>query len=177
MARRLEIGSGNRPLPGYEHLDIDPNCPDLQYCTSMDQIPVEDATFDEIRSIHSIEHIGWRQGLSTLREWFRVLKPDGYLLIATPNLRFICEAYLSNAEAWYKDLQRMHPEEQAPLKVAGFHSHTLWANFKLFSSGGGGDIHLACYDAFLLMSMLKEVGFSKIALIEDSDSLIVEGYK
>lgn len=175
--RKLEIGSGNRPLPGYEHLDVDPNCPDLDYCCSMDSIPVDDNVFDEIVSIHSIEHIGWRKGLATLKEWHRVLKPGGKLHIATPNLLFIMRAYLENGPTWIKDFKSMHSEEQEHLKVAGFHCHTLWANFKIFSSGEGGDEHMACYDSFLLGHMLQEAGFSKVKVIADTDSLIMDAWK
>ncbi len=175
--RRLEIGSGNRPLPGYEHLDINPDSPDLDYCCSMDQIPVDDDSFDEISSIHSIEHIGWRKGLSTLKEWHRVLKPGGKLYIACPNLEFIMRAYLQNGALWYEDFQRMHPDEKAHLGVGGIHSHTLWANFKLFSSGDGGDEHMACYDKYLLTALLREAGFQKIVLVDDTDSLIMNAWK
>lgn len=177
MTRKLEVGSGNRPLPGYEHLDLDARCPDLHYVAPMDAIPVEPNTFDEVRSIHVIEHTGWRNGPATLAEWFRVLKPGGVCHIATPNLRFICKAYLENDHTWYEDMGRMYPEEQQHLVVAGFHSHTLWANFKIFSSGANGDEHFACYDGFVLGHMLSEAGFVDVKILEDSDSLIMEARK
>jgi predicted SAM-dependent methyltransferase len=60
--RRLEIGSGNRPTPGYAHLDFDPGMPDLQYCADFRNLHfLEDNTFDEILSVHCIEHIRWRK--------------------------------------------------------------------------------------------------------------------
>jgi predicted SAM-dependent methyltransferase len=175
--RKLEIGSGNRPLPGYEHLDIDPKCPDVDYVSSMDKIPVEDNVFDEIISIHSIEHIGWRKGIPTLKEWYRVLKPGGKLRVACPNLRFICQAYLENGKQWRDDFVTLHPDEKKHLVVNGFHSHSFWTNFKLFSSGEGGDEHMACYDAFILGHMLKEAGFKKTVVIEDASSLVMEAWK
>lgn len=172
--RKLEIGSGHRPLPGYEHLDVDPSCPHLDYCSSMDVVPVEDCVFDEVMSVHSIEHIGWRQGLPTLKEWYRVLKPGGKVKIATPNLRWIAEAYLENQSTWRHDFNAMHPEEQEYLKVNGSHCHALWANFKIFSSGAGGDEHMACYDSFLLGQLLASAGFRDIRVLHDEDSLIME---
>lgn len=177
MTRKLEVGSGNRPLPGYEHLDNDPRCPDLDYCTSMDNIPTPDNTFSEIRSIHSIEHIGWRKGKKTLQEWYRVLDLGGRVHIATPNLKWIMEAYLENGKKWVEDFNRMSQEERKYLAVNGSYCHTLWANFKIFSSGSGEDLHMACYDAFLLTSLMAEVGFKNIVVLHDADSLIVEGTK
>lgn len=177
MIRKLEIGSGHRPLPGYEHLDNDPKCPDLDFCTSMDKIPVADNTFNEIKSIHSIEHIGWRKGKTTLEEWYRILAPGGVIHIATPNLRWIMQAYLENGKDWVNDFKRMHADEQKQLMAKGSYSHTLWANFKIFSSGSGDDLHMACYDAHLLTTLLLEVGFVDVKVLHDGDSLIVEAVK
>lgn len=176
--RRLEIGSGNRPLPGYEHLDIDPKCPEVDYVSSMEIVPVEDNAFDEIVSIHSIEHISWRSGAKALKEWHRVLKPDGRLYVATPNLRWIAQMYLENAPSgWGQDFAVLHPDEKAHLKVNGSYMHTLWANFKIFSSTAGGDNHYACYDAVLLTELLKQAGFKKLRVLEDGAALVMEAFK
>ncbi len=175
--RRLEIGSGNRPLPGYEHLDIDPNCPDVDFCCSMDCIPVEDNSFDEIRSIHTIEHIGWRRGFPTLQEWYRILKPGGMVDIITPNLNYIARAYIENGAMWKRDFEQLHPDEKKHLMVKGFHCHTMWANFKLFSSGAGGDEHMACYDRLMLCSMLEQAGYRNIKVTNDTDCLGVQAWK
>lgn len=175
--RKLEIGSGNRPKPGYEHLDIDPNCPDLDFCCSMDVIPVADNVFDEIYSVHTIEHIGWRKGLPTLKEWLRILKPGGKVHIETPNLGYIMRAYLENGKTWWEDFKKLHPDEQTHLRIKGFHCHSMWANFKLFSSGAGGDEHMACYDKLMLVSMMEEAGFSKTKVLNDDDTLVVDGWK
>lgn len=175
--RKLELGSGNRPREGYEHLDIDPDCPDLQFCCSFDEIPVSDNSFDEMISIHSIEHISWRKTAPTLKEWYRVLKPGGKLRIECPNFRWICETYLKNGAELQKDLEDLHPSERKHLKVKGWNSHTLWANFKMFSSTANGDIHLAGLDAFTLGHMLEEAGFGAVEVLQDSSSLVVEAYK
>ncbi len=175
--RKLEIGSGNRPLPGYEHLDCNANCPDVDYVCSMDDIPVEDNSFDEIKSIHSIEHIHWRKLVPTLTEWYRVLKPNGRVHIACPNLDFICRAYIANGYQWFDDFSNMHKDEQAYLKINGFHCHSLWANFKIFSSGGDDDIHYACYDSFLLGQGLQAAGFKHIKTLENGESLVMEAKK
>lgn len=177
MKKKLEIGSGNRPLPGYEHLDIDPNCPDLDYCCSMDKIPVESDVFDEIVSIHTLEHNSWRKGQDTLKEWYRIIKVGGKVRIEVPNLRWICKAYLENGQDWHDSFLGLHPNEQKHIHMNGFHSHTLWANFKLFSSTVNGDIHLAAYDEFLLRNMLSAAGFKSIETVSDCDVLIMEAYK
>lgn len=176
--RKLEIGSGNRPLPGYEHLDIDPSCPKVDYVSSMDIVPVEDNVFDEIVSVHSIEHISWRKGIVALKEWHRVLKPNGRLYLATPNLRWLAKAYLENSsEGWYADFNTLQPAEKEHLKIGKSYMHTLWANFKIFSSTAGGDNHFACYDVTLMTAILKEVGYTKIKVLEDGPALVMEAFK
>lgn len=176
--KKLEIGSGNNPTPGYDHLDIDPNLPHLEFCCSMDKLPIEDNVYNEILSIHSIEHIGWRKGVTTLKEWYRVLAPGGKVSIATPNLKWIAKCYLENKPSgWYKDFESMHVDEKKHLKINGFHSHVLWANFKIFSSGEGGDEHMACYDSDLLREVMKAAGFTSVKVMYDAESLIMEGYK
>lgn len=178
--RKLEVGSGNRPQNGYEHLDLDPACPHVEYVAPMDKIPVEDNTFDEIISIHVIEHDSWRKGKEILTEWYRVLKPGGKVQLATPNLKFICEMYLDGIKGgtkWLHDYSIMHPEEQSHIKINGTPNLAKWANFKIFSSTGGDDKHYACYDSVSMVLLMEEIGFKKINVTRDADCLIVEASK
>jgi SAM-dependent methyltransferase len=51
------------------------------------KLPFEDATFDLLTNWHVIEHV--LDVTETLREWRRVLKPDGIMMLETPNSRFL----------------------------------------------------------------------------------------
>jgi len=178
--RKLEIGSGNRPLDNYEHLDIDPKCPHLEYVAPMDNIPVPDRTFDKVKSIHVIEHQSWRDSKKILSEWHRVLVPGGELYIATPNLKFIAEMFLdglAGGDKWLKDYEIMCPEEQEHIKIEGVPNVAKWANFKIFSSTGDADKHLACYDVVSLTKLLEEIGFEKITIQSNEDSLVMRAYR
>jgi predicted SAM-dependent methyltransferase len=178
VVRKLEIGSGNRPTPGFEHLDIDPTLPDLQYCADFRNLDViENDTFDEILSVHCIEHISWREIKATIKEWVRVLKPGGKIRIVTPSLRFICDAFVSDSDLWKKDYDIMAPEEQLHLQIDGVPNKGLWANFKLFSSGASSDIHYACLTGDNLVAYLTEGGCSSAQVTADVDALIVDGIK
>jgi predicted SAM-dependent methyltransferase len=176
--RKLEIGSGNRPREGYEHLDFDPACPHLEYCADFRKLEfIEGGSFDEILAVHCIEHIPWREVRATLAGWTRLLKPGGLIRVETPNLRFICEMYLQDANAWMKDYGVMMPEEQGHLQLNQVPNRGLWANFKLFSSGAGLDKHYACLDADLLSGYLKDAGCASVRVISDGESLIVDARK
>ena len=178
---KLEIGSGTRPLDGYEHLDINPDSPCVEYVAPMNDIPVEDNYFEEIQSIHVIEHQPWKDTLSTLKEWVRVLKPGGMLRLATPNLRWIAECYLQgrrgNTKHFMEDANKMTEGELKRLKLNEEIDVALWANFKIMSSGIKWDEHYACYDARLLTDLLKKAGCSKVEIEHDGDSLILRAYK
>lgn len=179
--RKLEVGSGNRPLPGYEHLDINPGCPCIEYIADMDNIPVDDETFDEVKSVHVIEHQPWKNTLKTLKEWVRITKPGGTIHIATPNLRWITQSYIDaingNNSELMNDANKMNAEEIKAISIGGKVNYSLWANFKIMSGGGEWDQHFACYDAYLLKALLLEAGCSRVDIFHDGDSLILQGVK
>lgn len=101
-ATRLNLGCGDKPLPGYINVDIAPGRlgrkPDV-LCDVRDLRCFADASADELLSVHVIEHFPRWEVPALLREWIRVLKPGGTLIIECPNLLSACEALLANPEA------------------------------------------------------------------------------
>ena len=53
------------------------------YCDLNKELPIEDAAFDAIVSVEVIEHLENPRSLA--REWFRLLRPGGLLIVTTPN--------------------------------------------------------------------------------------------
>ena len=51
--------------------------------------------FDEVRSSHALEHVGYEDTNKTLKEWIRVLKPGGWLKIAVPDLLWAAKEIVS----------------------------------------------------------------------------------
>jgi len=91
--RKLQIGAGPTALAGWLSTDISPRNDTTACLDATKPFPFEDATFDYIYSEHMIEHITWQQGLTMLRECRRVLKPDGVIRIATPDLKVLLDLY------------------------------------------------------------------------------------
>ena len=73
-------------------LDIDPDVkPDI-IGTMTDMSAVEDESVDAIYSSHNIEHLFIHEVPTALKEFLRVLKPDGFLVITCPALAAIAPA-------------------------------------------------------------------------------------
>lgn len=98
---RLNLGCGNKILPGYVNVDVAPTRagtkPDVT-CDLRDLSEFDDDSVDEILTVHVIEHF-WRWEIDDLlREWVRVLKPGGRMVVECPNLKAACEAFLANPD-------------------------------------------------------------------------------
>ena len=173
--RKLEIGSGNRPRPGYEHLEPNPDCPDIQFCCGMDDIPVGDNTFDEVLSVHSIEHVPIPTARKSLKEWCRILKPGGFALIDTPNIMRNANLYINGG--WERDFATLTDGEKEYCSLNGAPNRSLWLNFKIFSSPHKWDTHYWNADPELLTALCLEAGFSRVEVVQYDPSLAVKAYK
>jgi ubiquinone/menaquinone biosynthesis C-methylase UbiE len=71
--------------------DIDPAVnPDFEGSMT-DMSAVESASVDAIYSAHNIEHLYPHDVPVALREFLRVLRPQGFVLIVCPDLQSVCE--------------------------------------------------------------------------------------
>lgn len=98
---RLNIGCGDKLLPGYVNVDIVEARagvkPDV-ISDIRDLSCFESNYADEVLAVHVIEHF-WRWEVeAVVREWVRVLKPGGQLVLECPNLQSACEAFLADPD-------------------------------------------------------------------------------
>ncbi|MGA7934786.1 MAG: methyltransferase domain-containing protein [Kovacikia sp.] len=93
----LHIG-GQTPHPDWKILDVEPR-PEVDYVSDAANLSqFADGSIDKIYASHVLEHFHHSLNdelLSTLREWHRVLKPGGHLLVSVPDLRTLCWLYLN----------------------------------------------------------------------------------
>ncbi len=76
----LNLGSGKIRWPNWISVDLsnaDVNC-DLR------ELPIENGTVDTACAIHVIEHFHHWDAPVLLREWYRILKPGGKLVLELP---------------------------------------------------------------------------------------------
>lgn len=111
--RRLEIGPGSSPIPGFETLNI---CPPADHVSDARKLPFADGTFGEVYSSHCIEHLEWFEIEATIREWARVVRPGGLLEVHTVDGAAMMRRALAWEETgegktgtWKRDLHRDHP--------------------------------------------------------------------
>jgi len=77
-------------------LDIDKNVnPDI-VGTLTDMKSVDTGSVDAVYSSHNIEHIFPHEVPIALREFYRVLKEDGIVVITCPDLQSVCEAIVQD---------------------------------------------------------------------------------
>lgn len=101
----LNIGCGRQPLAGFVNIDLEPGG-DMQHDVTQG-LPFPDASVDGIYSEHFFEHITQGQGLAFLRECRRVLKPEGTVRIAMPDLDAVVQRYVSSDWRGDGDMFRM----------------------------------------------------------------------
>lgn len=58
--------------------------------TMLDMSAVADASVDAVFSSHNIEHLYPHEVPLTLKEFLRVLQPDGFVVITCPDLQSVC---------------------------------------------------------------------------------------
>ena len=97
QALRLNLGCGDKILPGYVNVDVAEARAGIQpdvLCDLRSLAPFESGSADEVLAVHVVEHF-WRwEAADVLREWVRVLKPGGRMVLECPNLQSACEAFL-----------------------------------------------------------------------------------
>ena len=75
-------------------LDIDPNCNPNIIGSMTDLSMIEDNSFDAVYSSHNIEHLFVHEAVLAVKEFFRVIKDTGYVMIVCPDIISTCEAIL-----------------------------------------------------------------------------------
>ena len=91
----LNIACGQNYLQDYINADLYPTdkvIVDAKFDAKL--IPYEDNSVDILRALHVIEHFHFYDGQKVLKEWNRVLKPGGMLLIETPDMLGSCKAFV-----------------------------------------------------------------------------------
>jgi len=162
--KKLHIGCGHHILKDWLNSDYYPQSTEILHLDATKPFPFKDAEFDYVFSEHMIEHIPYSDGLHMIAECFRVLKPNGKLRLATPNLSFLIALYQDDTKS---DLQKDYIKWSTNQHIPGAPSYE--ATFVINNFMRDWE-HKFIYDEKTLRSSLEKAGFTKIATRQVNNS-------
>ena len=131
-------------------LDIDKNVnPDI-VGTLTDMKSVETGSVDAVYSSHNIEHIFPHEVPIALREFYRVLKEDGIVVIFCPDIQSACEAVVQD-----KLLEPLYESPMGPVTAFDI----LYGHRKTTVDGNIFMVHKGGFTYSTLDIKFKEAGF------------------
>jgi predicted SAM-dependent methyltransferase len=95
--RKLEIGCGHRPTPGYVHNDLNP-FDGVDIVGNPWEIDLSDGSLDEIIALGLMEHLTNDQFERTLVNAYRMLAPNGVFLFDVPDIPIWCKYVVDHFE-------------------------------------------------------------------------------
>jgi predicted SAM-dependent methyltransferase len=144
---KLHIGSRKRS-EGWKTFDIEPG-PEIDFtgdCKDLSQFA--DGSIEIIYASHVLEHVPYNFAmLKTLKEWFRVLKPGGTVMISVPDLETLCRLFL-------------HPQMNTEHR---FHIMRMMFGGQIDTH----DFHNVGLDWNFLASYLQEAGFTEVTRVPE----------
>jgi len=136
---KLNLGCGIIYKPGYINIDkFDSSIADI--ICDVENLPFKSNSVDLIEAFQLIEHFDYIHCKYILSEWFRVLKPEGILILETPDL-----------EKSFKKFPKANLETKKELLRWIYGTNTL------------GMEHRTGFTFPLLKVLLKEIGFREMS--------------
>lgn len=108
---KVHLGCGKRVLDGWINVDIQtapgaPRAPDV-FADIRGVLPFADDSADEVMAIHVFEHFYRWECDKIIKEWSRVLKPGGLLVLELPDLVKCARNFLELHAAGGKPVHQM----------------------------------------------------------------------
>ena len=147
---KLNLGCGDKLLPGYLNVDVAESRRDLRPDVRCDlhRLPFDTGSVDEVLAVHVVEHF-WRwEVVDVLREWTRVLAPGGTMVLECPNLLSACQAFLENPEA------AAGPGQEGQRTMWVFYGDPAWKDPLMFHRWG--------YTPASLAQVMHEAGLTRL---------------
>lgn len=170
QVRKLQIGAGTSILEGWLNTDCIPGHHRVISLDATKRFPFEDGSFEYVFSEHQIEHLTYNEGLSMLRECYRILKTGGRIRVATPDLETLIGLYSRDKS----DLQQRYIKWfiDAFFPEACVYRESFVINAAFVKIG-----HRFIYDHATLRSAMEQVGFIDVTSYapgESDDELLRE---
>ena len=154
----LNLGCGPKTIPGFINMDKYEDSPEnLIVRADMEAPPLYDECVDVVYSSHALEHLPYRKARKALRNWFKILKPQGELYLAVPDLEEIMRAMLnpdiSLHEKWNWYVYTLFGYQADP------DTYSL-DDYRLDLPNDPGQYHFCGFSKEILKVFLEDVGFT-----------------
>lgn len=128
-----------------------------------------DNSVEKIYCSHTLEHIGLKEVVPTLNEWYRVLKPGGEVIINVPDLEWVAKQILDISE---------NKPAQSPL----FCTHLTLMEVIYGNQDHEGEFHKCGFTKLAMLHRLIDANFKKIEVKQVYEAhlmgcLLAKGYK
>lgn len=166
---RLNLGCGNDIRDGYTNVDFRKTHPDvLEVDLSKFPWPFEDSSVDEILMLDFLEHFPYRDTQRIILEVYRVLTPNGQVVIQVPDARHLMHALVQEGDYLCNNCgTKMHgldsPDYIAKCQGCGQRDDDVSAAAMRRLYGGQdfpGNFHYTCFTENSLDQLLYGNGFS-----------------
>lgn len=141
---RLHLGCGRKIFPGWINIDGYDDHADLK--ADIRKLPFPDNHADVIAAIHVFEHFPVWEVTALAKEWLRVLKPGGSLILELPDLDKCLTLLLSQDE--------------------GEQTCGLYGLYGDWGAKRPEMIHNFCYTQKMLQNCLNAAGFRAVGFFE-----------
>lgn len=156
--KTLNLGCGNRTFkeypPGYSciNYDLREDLPNVDEVGDVKFLDVYlDNEFDYILASDIIEHFKIADTTLVLKEWMRVLKPNGIIEFRLPNLKVICEKY-----------------------VKGIHNAKMTSWLLYGGQDYAGNFHYVGFDREFFKDTCLQVGLEEIDYKEEGNNMVIK---
>lgn len=144
---KVNLGCGPRPIEGFVNVDL-LELPGVDvHADVRGPLPFEDGSVDLLYASHVLEHLATAEVPETLREWRRVLRPGGSLLVAVPDLDLVAR-HLVEFRGWFTP------------------PHNPWLGLIYGGQKDEYDFHRTGFTAPWLAALLTEAGFGTIERVD-----------
>jgi predicted SAM-dependent methyltransferase len=167
--RKLQIGAGPNPLPGWLNTDLHPDIypewrDEIFFLDATKRLPFPDASLDYVFSEHQIEHIGEAEAREMLQECHRVLRRGGRIRLATPDLAVIMTLYDEPLDATQQHyLAWVSTKLDAQLRPEVARCYVVNQMFRAYG-------HQFVYDEAALRALLEDAGFVDVVRYAPGES-------
>lgn len=148
---KLHLSCGGRKLPGFVNIN-NRSCVEPDEVMDVARLDYDDGSVDLIYASHVLEHFPRDETLKVLREWHRVLRPEGLLRVSVPDFARIADFYV-------------------------FYGMTIW-NLRGFLMGRqdwAWNTHYVVFDHEFLRWLLHDAGFYGVEEW-DPDDVLPDGF-